>query len=187
MSNSDVFEDIFDEADALNNVESGTTRELSDLVRKMRSVEDEIADAENHMKALKAEKHKLSTEMIPNLMDQMGVDRIDVDGLTVNRRMIVSASIPRDRKEEAFDWLRENNLDDIIKNDVMVSFGKGEDNMAGDAVETLREKGFDPSVKTHVHPQTLKAFVRERVESGKPLDFGLFGAFIQNAAEIKRK
>jgi len=29
--------------------------------------------------------------------------------------------------------------------------------------------------------------VRERVESGKPIDLDLFGAFITNAAEIKRK
>jgi len=183
----DIFEDIFDEADALNEVEHGATRQLSDFVRQMRSVESQIEDTESHLKSLKSEKHKLSTELIPQLMDEMGIERVDVDGATVSRRMIVSASIPKDRREEAYDWLRENNLDDIIKNDVTVSFGKGQDNMAGDAVETLREKGFDPEVKTHVHPSTLKAFVRERVENGKPLDLDLFGAFITNAAEIKRK
>jgi len=183
----DIFEDIFDEADALTDVDSGSARTLSDLVRKLRSVEDQISDAENHLKHLKGEKHRLSTDLIPSLMDEMGVDRIDVDGVTVRRQMIVSASIPPDRKEEAFEWLRDNHLDDIIKNDVTVSFGKGEDNMAGDAVETLRERGFDPMVKTHIHPMTLKAFVRERIEAGKPLDLDLFGAFVQNAAQIKRK
>ena len=83
------------------------------------------------MKAVKLEKHKLSTENIPALMDEMGMDRVDVDGLTVSRKMIVHASIPSDRKEEAFAWLRENGLDDIIKNDVTCSFGKGEDNLQG--------------------------------------------------------
>jgi hypothetical protein len=117
----------------------------------------------------------------------MGVDRLDVDGVTVSRKMMVHASIPADRKDEAFSWLREHGLDDIIKNDITVSFGKGEDNMAGDVIGLLQERGFDPKAKTHVHPSTLKAFVKERVEQGKPIDLDMFGAFIANAAEIRRK
>ena len=139
------------------------------------------------MKSLKAEKHKLSIENIPALMDEMGMERIDVDGLTVERKMMVHASIPQDRKEEAFAWLRDKGLDDIIKNDVTCSFGKGEDNMAGDVVGMLKDRGFDPKTKTHVHPSTLKAFIKERVTDGKPIDLDMFGAFIANAAQIRRK
>ena len=184
---TDIFDDLFDESDALANVDTGTGRQLSTLVRQLRDVEQQIDDAENHLKALKQEKHKLSVENIPALMDEMGVERLDVDGMTVTRKMMVHASIPTDRKDEAFAWLRDNNLDDIIKNDVTVSFGKGEDNIAGDVVGLLQERGFDPSTKTYVHPSTLKAFVKERVEGGKPIDLDMFGAFIANAAEIKRK
>ena len=87
----------------------------------------------------------------------------------------------------AFDWLRQNNLDDIIKNDVVVSFGKGEDNVAGHCVGLLEEQGFTPETKTYVHPSTLKAFVKERIQSGKPIDLDMFGAFVSNVAEIKRR
>lgn len=183
----DIFEDYFDEGDALSQINTGTGQQLSDLVRKLRSVEKDIEDAEQHLKALKQEKHKLSVENIPVLMDEMGMERIDVDGVTVSRKMIVHASIPVDRKEEAFAWLRQNGLDDIIKNDVTCSFGKGEDNVAGDVVGLLQERGFDPKTKTHVHPSTLKAFVKERVTDGKPIDLDMFGAYINNAAEIRRK
>ena len=183
----DIFEDLIDEGDKFASVDTGTGKQLSDLVRKLRSVEEDIEDAEQNLKALKAEKHRLSVENIPGLMDEMGVDRLDVDGVSVSRKMIVHASIPRDRKEEAFAWLRENGLDDIIKNDVTCSFGKGEDNVAGDVVGILQEKGFDPKTKTHVHPSTLKAFVKERIVDGKPIDLDMFGAFIANAAEIRRK
>jgi hypothetical protein len=184
---TDLFDDLFDEGGALSDVDTGTTRTLSDLVRTLRNVEQQIDDAENHLKALKQNKHKLSVENIPALMDEMGVDRIDVDGVTVTRKMMVHASIPVDRKEEAFSWLREQGLDDIIKNDVSISFGKGEDNVAGDVVGLLQERGFDPQTKTHIHPSTLKAFVKERLESGKPIDLDMFGAFVANAAEIRRK
>ncbi len=183
----DIFEDIFDEAGALGSVDASTGKTLSDLVRKLRAVEDNISDTEQHLKSLKAEKQKLSVENIPALMDEMGVERLDVDGVTVTRKMMVHASIPKDRKDEALGWLRSEGLDDIIKNDVTCSFGKGEDNIAGDVLGMLQERGYDASAKTYVHPMTLKAFVKERMESGKPIDLDMFGAFVANAAEIRRK
>ena len=184
---SDIFEHIYDESEALASIDSGTGKQLSQLVRSLRKVEQEIGDAEAHIKSLVQEKHKLSVENIPALMDEMGVERVDVDGCTVERKMIVSASIPVARKEEAFNWLRDNRLDDIIKNDITVSFGKGEDNVAGDVVGLLQDRGFDPKTKTHVHPSTLKAFIKERVVEGKPVDLDMFGAFISNTAQIRRK
>lgn len=184
---TDIFDDIFSEADALSNVDTQEAKTLSDMVRKLRSVDQEIERVEKELKALKQDRQKLTTELIPGVMDQMGVERLDVDGVTVTRKLIVSASISEERRDQAFGWLRENGLDDIIKNDVVVSFGKGQDNYAKNAVAILREQGFDPDVKTHIHPQTLKAFVKERVEDGKPIDLDLFGAYVVNAAEIRRK
>jgi hypothetical protein len=183
----DIFEDMFDESGALSSVNTETGKTLSSLVKQLRSVEMQIEDAENHLKTLKQEKHKLSVENIPAVMDEMGVERVDVEGLTVARKMMVHASIPVARKEEAFEWLRQHGLDDIIKNDVTCSFGKGQDNLAGDVVGLLEQRGFDPKTKTHVHPSTLKAFIKERVTDGKPIDLDMFGAFIANAAEIRRK
>lgn len=184
---TDIYDDIFSEADALSNVGTKETKNLSDLVRKLRAVDSDIEKAEQALKGLKQERQKLTTELIPGVMDEMGVDRLDVDGVTVTRKLIVSASISDEKREQAFGWLRENGLDDIIKNDVVVSFGRGEDNAAKNAVGILREQGFDPDVKTHIHPMTLKAFVKERVEDGKPIDLDLFGAYVVNAAEIRRK
>lgn len=186
MSN-DIFEDIFDDAEALQGVDSAVTTQLSGHVRQMRSIEDQIADAESHIKALKQQKHSLATEIIPNLMDEMGVERIDVDGVSVVRKNVVHASIPAARRDEAFEWLRQHNCDDIIKNDVICSFSRGQDTEAGNVMGMLREQGFAPEQKTQVHPMTLKAFVRERLESGQEIDLDLFGAYILNTAEIKRK
>jgi hypothetical protein len=183
----DILEDIFDEGGALDSINTETTKNLSGLVRQLRVVEQDVEDAETHLKALKQERQKLSTQMIPDLMDEMGVERVDVDGLTVTKKQIVAASIPVDKRELAFDWLRERGLDDIIKNDVVCSFGRGQDNLAKDAFWTLKDKGLEPSTKTHIHPMTLKAFVKDRVEQGQDIDLDLFGAFLTNAVEIKRK
>jgi hypothetical protein len=71
--------------------------------------------------------------------------------------------------------LRDNGLDDIIKNDVVLSFGRGEDDTANKVMLDLENKGFHPESKTHIHAMTLKAFVKERVESGKPIDLDCSG------------
>ena len=184
---NDILEDMFDESEALDSINTETTKNLSGLVRQLRVVEQEVEEAETLLKTLKSERQKLSTQMIPDLMDEMGVERVDVDGLTVTKKQIVAASIPVDKRELAFDWLRERGLDDIIKNDVVCSFGRGQDNLAKDAFWTLKDKGLEPSTKTHIHPMTLKAFVKDRVEQGQDIDLDLFGAFLTNAVEIKRK
>tara|TARA_R100000479_G_C6310338_1_gene173790 strand:- start:37 stop:609 length:573 start_codon:yes stop_codon:yes gene_type:complete len=180
-------EDMFADANALDGVDANATKSLSDLVRDLQEKTEQIAASEEYLKGLKAEKQRMATEQIPMLMDQMGIERLDVDGATVQLKPFVSASIPADRRQEAYAWLREHGLDDIIKNDVTVSFGRGEDNLAGDVMYDLEQKGYHPEKKTHIHSMTLKAFVKERVEKGLPIDLDLFGAYVARTADVKRK
>ena len=184
--------DIFDEEDrifdasTLEGVQAENGKQLSGLVRRLNEKQEQIDETEKYLKELKAEKQRIAFEHIPMLMDEMAIERIDVDGLTVKLKPFVSASIPADRKQDAFNWLREHGLDDIIKNDIIVSFGRGQDNQAGDVMYDLEQKGFHPAQQTHIHSMTLKAFVRERVEKGLPIDLDMFGAFVARTAEIKR-
>ena len=184
----DIFgdEDQPFEAEALQGVQAENGKKLSGLVRQLNNIQQQIDDAEQHLKALKKEKQSIAFEQIPMLMDEMSLERVDVDGLSVKLKPFVTASIPADRKQEAFNWLREHGLDDIIKNDIIVSFGRGQDNQAGDVMYDLEQRGFHPEQKTHIHSMTLKAFVRERVEQGLPIDLDMFGAFVARTAEVKR-
>lgn len=184
---TDFFEEMLDAADALTEVDTGTTKSLSNLVRQVEELNKELDMAESHLKKLKQEKHKLQTDAIPALMDEMGVDRLDVGDVSVTLKPFVSASIPQDRRAEAHQWLRENGLDDIIKNDVVLSFGRGEDDTAHSIMLDLEQRGFHPESKTHIHSMTLKAFVKERVEKGLPIDLDMFGAYVAKTADIKRK
>lgn len=181
----EIFEEMFDET-TLDKVQEGDMKNLSSLVKDLNQITLNINEKEEELKALKLQKHKMSTEQIPAMMDEMGVQRLDVENLSVTLRPLINASIPQTRREEAFQWLRDNGLDDIIKNDVIMSFGKGEDNMAGDIMYELEKRGMHPEKKTHIHSMTLKAFIRERVENGLPIDLDMFGAFVARTADIKR-
>lgn len=179
--------EIFDEAAALSSLDKDTMKTLSDLVKTLRRIEEQIADSEEHLKVLKSEKHRLSTELIPSLMSEMGTERIDVYGMTVTIKPIIHASIPEDRREEAFGWLRSSGNEDIIKNDVTLTFGKGKDNVVKNLIADLEKQGYDPQHKIHVHPMTLKAFIREQMEKGTSINLDMFGAYVLNTAEIRRK
>jgi hypothetical protein len=180
-----IFDEMFDDT-TLDKVQQGDMKTLSSLVKDLDQLTIDINAKEEELKSLKLQKHKMSTEQIPAMMDEMGVQRLDVENLSVSLKPLINASIPPTRRDEAYQWLRENDLDDIIKNDVIMSFGKGEDNMAGDIMFELEQRGMHPEKKTHIHSMTLKAFIRERVEKGLPIDLDMFGAFVARTADIKR-
>ena len=180
-----IFDEMFDDT-TLDKVQKGDMKTLSSLVKDLDQLTIDINKKEEELKSLKLQKHLMSTEQIPAMMDEMGVQRLDVENLSVSLKPLINASIPPTRREEAYQWLRENDLDDIIKNDVIMSFGKGEDNMAGDIMYELEQRGMHPEKKTHIHSMTLKAFIRERVEKGLPIDLDLFGAYVARIADIKR-
>ena len=98
-----------------------------------------------------------------------------------------SAKISPEKQEEAFSWLRDNGLGDIIKNDITVTFGRGEDNKASEYATLAKGQGYEPVQKVGVHPQTLKAVVRERVESGQDMPTDLFNTFVGNQTKINRR
>ncbi len=91
------------------------------------------------------------------------------------------------RREDAHNWLRQNGLGDIIKNDVTVSFGSGEDNKAAEYANLAKGQGYQPTQKLKVEPMTLKALVRERIENGKDMPMDIFNVFVGNRTKITRK
>jgi hypothetical protein len=107
------------------------------------------------------------------------------DGSMIDVKPFYGASISKARQAEAFKWLRDNGFDDIIKNTVSVRFGRKEDELAARMIQLLREQGFIPEQTEKVEPQTLKAWVKERIEKGQPVDSELFGVFIGQKATIK--
>jgi len=185
---SDVFSLFDEEVDAskFDKVDGEKGSTLSNLIRQSMEIDEKIAEAEQYLKDLKFKKRKVNEEDIPNLMQEMGMDSVTVDGNKVALRQFVHARIADDKKDEAFTWLRSIGEADIIKNDVTVSFKSGEDNMAGAVIDDLRSQGLEPAQKTHVHPQTLKAWVKNRIESGQEIDFDTFGVFVGTEATIKR-
>jgi len=122
------------------------------------------------------------------MMDEMQITKLKLkDGESVEIKKIYGAYIPAEQQAAAFTWLRNNGLGDIIKNDITVTFGKGEDNKAAEYAVLAKGQGYEPIQKIGVHPQTLKAMVRERLESNQDVPSDLFKPFEGNQTKITRR
>jgi len=167
-------------------VDDSGLQQISDLANKQVKLERKIKEMEDELKAVKDEHKQVSQVDIPEALAEVGLSEFKLkDGTKITVSPFYSASIPKDRVDEAMTWLRDNNHGDLIKNTISVDFGRGEDEAAAQLKEHLQEEGASYTDKTGVHPQTLRAFVREQVESGQNLPLDLLGVFIGQKTVIK--
>jgi len=175
-----------DKANVLQKTEN--IRSLADQVERLESLQTRLELQEDNIKNTKKELEHVSGEIIPTMMSEMGLSHLKLmDGSSVDVKPNYSANITIANREAAFNWLRNNGLGDIIKNEISVSFGRNEDNKAADYAALAQERGFQPTQKLKVEPMTLKALVRERIEAGKEMPTELFNVFVGNKTTIKRK
>jgi len=175
-----------DQEEILDRTENLTS--LADQVKKLRELEDQLKVDEESLKDKKREAEKISGEIIPTLLSEMGLSSLKLaDGSAVDVKPYYAANISLKNRESAYSWLRQNGLGDIIKNEISVSFGRGEDNKAAEYANLAKGQGFQPTQKLKVEPMTLKALVRERIEAGKDMPTELFNIFVGNKTTIKRK
>ena len=174
MSNLDVSQD---------NVKS-----ITDKCNNLNTLRKTIEDEEKKISNLKLKARDLEERIIPEMMQEAGVSLLKLsDGSTVEVKPFYAAKIPESRVDEAFSWLRNRGYEDLIKNTITASFGRGQDNQVSELVKVCEDNGFAYNKKEKVEPMTLKAFVREQVEGGKELPFDLFGVYIANKTKITNK
>ena len=176
-----------DSNDLLDNIEITT---IAAECVKLKQKEDEIAALEEQLKTKKAEADDIGSRVIPELLAEQGLSEIKLsDGSKVSVRKEFRATVPKDdtKRENALQWLRDQGLGDIIKNNVSVSFGKGEDDKAEQLLNLAAENGFEPQQKSDVSWNTLTALYRERVEAGLDMPSDSFSLWIKDKTKISRK
>lgn len=176
------------------------TNQLGRLCAQADALATEIKQIELKLKEKVEQKRVVVETNIPELMQAMNCKEIvTADGLRVELREEVRASFPSrdkapEKREEAFRWLTENGHVDLIKHNLTLKFTKGEREVADKIVAILKEarteddKPFQLNMDRDdsVHPQTLLAFLRERLREGDEIPLDKFGAFVQKFAKITR-
>ena len=166
-------------------IDQDNVKSISDKCNQLNELQSQLKEKEESISLLKHKIRDMEERIIPEMMQQAGVSLLKLkDGSTVEVKPFYAAKIPESRVEEAFSWLREKGFEDLIKNTVTASFGRGQDNQVSELIGVCEKFGFNYNKKEKVEPMTLKAFVKEQVEGGKKLPFDLFGVYIANKTKI---
>jgi len=145
----------------------------------------------------------LTEQELPDLMQELNVkDFTLTNGAKIGLVDIVSASIPSagqinrakgDVKEELLsrqkrchNWIRKNYGEALIVSNIEVPFGKHEDKKCSEFKKQLRKDKVFYNESTGVHPQTLKAFIRECLGKGINVPVEDFRLYTGQKVQIRR-
>ena len=172
--------------DHIGQVGDDTLSSLGKKCTELVEVRSEIVELEQKKKELSQREFKLENEEIPAVMEENNLTSLILkDGQKIDVTESYHATITAANKDFCFNWLKENGLDDIIKNEVSVAFGRGENDDALDLKGQLEGQGLPVEHSQKIHSQTLKAFVGERVRSGDGVP-DEFGVFIRKKVKIRQ-
>lgn len=163
---------------------------LADLAMDQKRAELTVAKAEEALNLAKAELKRIAETDIPKLMDEAEMTEYTTkDGVKIKISEKIRGSIPKANEVKAFEWLKENKHDDLIKREFKIQFNKDEEAWAAKFVRDLnaRKKKLAYEVKRAVHPSTLASFVKGQLEAGVDFPLDIFGVFRQRVSEVEVK
>lgn len=174
-------------------------KDIKTLVRLARTQLDLLAEEEKIMKDLSRVQGLLKANMevdLPLALDEAGVAAFPLsNGAIVEMKEVTRASISEERKPKAHAWLIKNKLEDLIKREIKILFGRDEVKWAEKFMRDMaqRKKPLNHSLKEWVDSNTMSAQVRRMREAFKdagknpddaiPKD--LFGIYVARTAVVK--
>lgn len=154
----------------------------------MLALDADIASLEATIDLKKKELFELKTKTLPDLLREVGMSSFAMeDGTTVELKDEIYPDIPAALREDAYEWLRKNGHGDLIKHEIKVTFGMGEDDSAL-AIRRLlvdHESPVNFTEKETVLPQSLKAWIKEQDRKGGDLPDGLINVHRVTVAHMK--
>lgn len=176
-------------------IDDATLHRVAELARKqyrletlVTSLTEQLAEAEKNLTQVR------ETEL-PDAMLANGLESFTLsNGYRVKISSYYSASIPPAEGKNAdsvrraccFGWLRNNGFGALIRTEIRVTATAGDEPLVKKVTELLQKESIPYSQGDAVHHMTLKAFVRERCESGAPPPIELFNTFQGKRAKLER-
>lgn len=158
---------------------------ISELAKRQVQLENLVTRLEELQNKTKESLKNISERSLPAAILEAGLTEFKLeDGTKVSVKKAYYPSVKEENKHEAFSWLVDNGYD-IIKNEVKVSFTKGESAKAAEALAAIRGLGFQPVANESIHWQTFRAWAKEVMEKGIVIPESI-NVYVVDQASIKR-
>jgi len=162
--------------------------ELEQLTKEQLHLEALLKDQEKMVNETKKRLDEVRGVAIPAVLDQAGIKKFTLsNGSSVELKETVFASIRAAEINRAMDWLCKNKLGGIIKSQITIKLAPGQTELGDEAMAACEELGLSPESKLSVHPQTLKATVKEQQAKGVQFPDEYFSIYPDRKAVIKQK
>ena len=185
-----TFEDLVGTKDVqewTNDVTDGELSVVSGLANKQLELALQVSELEANLKAKKEELRLNSEQELPAAMQAAGLTQITLStGEKISINEFYKAHISKANQEKAYEWLVSNGHEGLIKNEVLLKFGREETEVVNQTVSALQSRGLSPEVRQSIHPSTLRAFIKEQFTSGNDIPTEPFGIYIGTKAIIKK-
>jgi hypothetical protein len=161
---------------------------LNEKLAEAISLKETVDQMEEDLGAAKKQLNHLNTQVIPDMMAELGMEECTQRGWKVKVGEFVSGSLPKEdaARANAIRWLEDHEAGDLLKTNLSVAFTRNQHNEALDLAAQIEQRGFAPNVESTVHPQTLLAFARERLKNGEALDTEVLGLYTGRVAKFKK-
>jgi hypothetical protein len=165
----------------------GDLQKAAALALRQLKLEAEILAAQEALKKLVASYDAIRLKELPEVLSLSGLGEFTLSsGHKISVAREYFCSLTGQYKVPAMEWLKKNDLDEIITHDVKVSFGKGFKPAHVKKLMQLVASFETASAQEadNVNTATFKAVVREKLEKGEQVPTETIGVTVQDAAKI---
>lgn len=173
------------EGDDIAPVPEQALKDLGEAAALLVRYQDRLKDLEDLVKKGKAEIAKLEEDVIPNLLQGAGLEKVTLDsGHEITVREELYASIPKKNASEVAGWLDAHGLSALVANDVTIPFDRGDKERAEAVYARLQEEFGNVSIAETFHTGSVKAALKELLADGVDVPLNLFGARLITKAKV---
>lgn len=159
---------------------------IADLAAQQLRLEAQVAAKEKELALLQMMLRKVQETDLPDAMAAAGCRSFTLtSGQSISIEEGITASLTEAKRVVACQWLRANGFGDLVSENLILRFGRGEEAAATELATELVQRGMLPAMKTDVNTGTLKALIKEQLAAGVELPLDLLGAYQWKKAKIK--
>ena len=160
---------------------------VSSLAQQQLILENKVSSLEEEIKETKKDLKKIQEDLLPAAMHENNMKNFTMnDGSKIEIKKFYNGSVSKEKTQEAFDWLINNNHGDLIKNVVAVNFVRGQEAKADEFQKKLEEEGRSFNTRKWVEPMTLKGWIKTTSEKGVEIPAELFNIYIGEKTNINK-
>ena len=167
---------------------------VAELAREQQNLEAGIEIVTHVLEHLQYELIRVSEVRLPEAMAAVHMTEFALEGgyrVSVDTEYYANIPSPdsrkpggQERRAAAFQWLKDHKHGDLIKTELTVQAGRGEQEKIANVMAALKDLKVPFNTADAVHWSTLRAFVKEQLEKGTPIPEDIFGVHVKKVATI---